>query len=81
MDRNYDVITFISNILYLKPRVVKIADIIKITTMITKTIFKDSEKVKKIRAHSLVVSNLRSEIKGFRFEFNCWLCVKVGSLQ
>ena len=33
------------------------------------------------RAHSLVVSDLRSETKGSRFEFGCWLCAEVSSPQ
>ena len=33
------------------------------------------------RARSLVVSDLRSETKGSRFEFGCQLCVEVSSLQ
>ena len=33
------------------------------------------------RARSLVVNDLRLETKGFRFESDCWLCVKVSSLQ
>ena len=30
---------------------------------------------------SLVVSDLRSETKGSRFESGCWLCAEVSSLQ
>ena len=30
---------------------------------------------------SLVVSDLRSETKGSRFEPGCWLCAEVSSLQ
>ena len=33
------------------------------------------------RAHSLVVSSLRSVTKGSRFEFGCYLCAEVSSLQ
>ena len=33
------------------------------------------------RAHSLVVSSLRSVTKGSRFEFGCCLCAEVSSLQ
>ena len=43
MDRNYDVITI------RRPGVVVFADIIKIVTMLIKTITKDSRKVKRIR--------------------------------
>ena len=50
MDRNYDVITFISNTFILrKPGVASFADIIKIATMVIKITFKDSKKVKRIR--------------------------------
>ena len=52
MDRNYGVITFISEYLYLKKsRVATFVDIIKIVNMFIKTIFKDSKKVKRIRNH------------------------------
>ena len=34
-----------------------------------------------LRAHSLVFSNLRAEIKGSRFESGCRICVEVSSLQ
>ena len=34
-----------------------------------------------IRARSLVVSDLRSETKGSRFESGCQLCAEVNSLQ
>ena len=46
MDRNYDVITFISKYLYFKKlsRAVNFADIINIATMFIKTTFKDSKK-------------------------------------
>ena len=33
------------------------------------------------RARSLVVSDLRSETKGSRFEFGCHLCAEVSFLQ
>ena len=33
------------------------------------------------RARSLVVGDLRSETKGSRFEFGCYLCAEVNSLQ
>ena len=50
MDRNYDVIIFISKHFYFKrPRVALIADIVKLFTMFIETIFKDSKKVKRIR--------------------------------
>ena len=48
MDRNYDVITYISKNLFLRRSGVAIfADIIKIVTMFIKKIFKDSRKLKK----------------------------------
>ena len=48
MDRNYDVITFLSIYLYLKrPRGAIFADIFKVITMFNKTVLKDSKKVKK----------------------------------
>ena len=34
-----------------------------------------------LRAHNLVVSNLRSETKGSLFESGCYLCVEVSSLR
>ena len=43
MDKNYDVITFISKYLYFKK-----AYIIKTAIMFIRTIFKDSKKVKRI---------------------------------
>ena len=50
MDRNYNVITFISKYFYFKKaRGANFADIIKISTMFIKTAFKDSKKFKKIR--------------------------------
>ena len=50
MDRNYDIITFISKYFFLrKPGVAIFADSIKIVTMFIKTIIKDSRKVKRIR--------------------------------
>ena len=49
-DTNYDVITFISKYPFLRRhRVAIFADTIKIITMFTKTIFKDSKNVKRIR--------------------------------
>ena len=58
MDKNYDVITFISKHLILRrPGVVIFADIIKIVTMFIKTITKGSRKVKRIRDY-LSNSNL-----------------------
>ena len=49
MDRNYDVITFFQNTFILRrPGVAIFADIIKIVTMIIKTILKDSRKVRRI---------------------------------
>ena len=54
MDRNYDVITFVSKTFILRrPRVADFADIIKITTMFIKTIFENSKKVKIIRNYVL----------------------------
>ena len=50
MDRSYDVITNFSKYLYLKKAYSSLfADIIKIVTMFTKTIFKNSKKVKRTR--------------------------------
>ena len=50
MDRNYDVINFISKYLYFKKAgVANFGDIIKIASMFIKTIFKDSRKVKRIK--------------------------------
>ena len=54
MDRNYDVITFISKCLYSRrPREANFAGIIKIATMFIKTIFKESNKFKRIRDYVL----------------------------
>ena len=48
MDRNYEVVIFSSKFLFLRGTLVVIfADIIKIVTMFTKTIFQDSRKLKK----------------------------------
>ena len=53
MDRNYDVITFFSRDLILRRfRVAIFADIIKIITMLFKTIIKDPRKVKRIRNYA-----------------------------
>ena len=50
MDRNYDVITFISKYLFLRrPGVAIFAKIIKIVTVFIKTIIKDPRKVERIR--------------------------------
>ena len=50
MGRNYDVIIFISEYrCFKKTWVAFFGDIIKITTMSIKKIFKDSRKVKRIR--------------------------------
>ena len=58
MNKNYDVITFISKYLFLtSPGVVIFADIIKIVTIFIKTITKDSRKIKRIRNY-LSNSNL-----------------------
>ena len=50
MNRNYDVVTFISNTFILRrPRVAIFADTLKIETMFIKTIFKGSKIVNRIR--------------------------------
>ena len=50
MDRNYDVITFISKLFDLRMLVIAIfAEIIKIVTIFIKAIIKDSRKFKRIR--------------------------------
>ena len=50
MDKDYDVITFISKYVYFKkPGVANFAGIIKIVTMFIKKIFKDSRKFRRIR--------------------------------
>ena len=52
MDKNYDVIIFISKYYYFeerRPGVAIFADIIKIITWPIKQIFKDSRKAKRIR--------------------------------
>ena len=53
MDKNYDVITFISKCLYFKKIwVASFADIIIIVTMFIETIFKDSRKFKRTRNYA-----------------------------
>ena len=52
MDKNFDVITFISKYLYFS-RVADFAEIIKIGTIFMKTTFKISKKVKIIRKYVL----------------------------
>ena len=47
MDRNYDVITYVSKYLWLG--VANFADIIKIITIFIKIVFEDSKNVKRIR--------------------------------
>ena len=49
MDRNYDVISFISKYFYSSLGVANFADIMKIAMMLIKAAFKDSIKVKIIR--------------------------------
>ena len=50
MDKNYDVITFISKCVYFKKAgVANFAGIIKIVTMFIKKILKDSRKLRRIR--------------------------------
>ena len=52
MDKNYDVISFISNYPILRrPGVAIFADIIKVVTTFSKSIIKDARKVKKIRSY------------------------------
>ena len=47
MDKNYDIITFISKFLYLQKALSsQFAGIITIATMFIKTIFKDSKEIK-----------------------------------
>ena len=54
MNRNHDVITFISQYLDIrKPRVSIFVPIIKIITIFIKTIFKDSKTVKRTRNYVL----------------------------
>ena len=67
MDRNYYVITFFENTFILRrPRVVNFADIIKIATIIIKTTFKDSKKVKELETMISGEKILMSaELKGY----------------
>ena len=55
MDRNYDVITFISKYFYFKKAstATNVADIIKVATTFIRTTFKDPKKVKRIRNYIL----------------------------
>ena len=49
MDKNYDIITFISKYLILKKsREARFADIMKIATMFVKTTFQNSKKLNKL---------------------------------
>ena len=49
MNRNFDVINFISKYLHLRrPRVANFANIIKIATILVKATLKESKKVKRI---------------------------------
>ena len=49
MDRNYDVIIFVSKYFVLRrPKGCNFADIIKIATMLIKTTFKDKIKLKEL---------------------------------
>ena len=41
----------------------------------------DAQMAAQMTARSLVVSDLRSETKGSRFEFGCYLYAEVSSLQ
>ena len=53
MDKNYDVIVFISKCRYRKDRVANFADIIKVTIMFIEITFKDLKKSKRIRDYLL----------------------------
>ena len=54
MDKNYDIIIFISKyFISKKPGIANSADIIKIAIMFIKKPFKDSKKVKRIRKYIL----------------------------
>ena len=54
MDKNYDVINFISKYLFIRrPRIANFVDSIKIVTTFIKTTFNDSKKVKIIRNYVL----------------------------
>ena len=52
-------------------------------TLFTIFIMHPSKGVQKLfrRVRSLVVSDLRPETKGSRFESGCWLCAEVSSPQ
>ena len=54
MNRNYDVVTFFQNTFILRrPGLAKFADIIKVATMLIKTTYQNSNKVKRIRNYVL----------------------------
>ena len=54
MDKNYNVITFISKCIFLgKPRVANFFDMIKIATMFIRKTFRDSKIVERIRNYVL----------------------------
>ena len=53
MDKNYDIITFISKYYLSRPRVANFAEIIKIPTFFINITFKNSKKVKRIRNYVL----------------------------
>ena len=51
MDKNYDVITYISRFILRRPGLAIFAEIIKILTMFIVTIFKNSRIVEKIKSY------------------------------
>ena len=72
MDKNYDVIVFISkNFILRLPRVAIFADIIKIVTVFIKKIFQDLKKVKRTENN---VSKYNTFISGY--SKICWFPLK-----
>ena len=70
MDRSYDVIIFMFEIRFFfkkRPRVANFSDMIKISTMFTKTNFKDSNKVKIIKNYLLKCNQYKSFLTSIKF--------------
>ena len=81
MDKNYDVITFISKKnISRRPRIANFADVIKTTTIFIKAIFKDSKKLKNEGESGKVKHELRVKIHKLRVQ-NHKLRVQIHELE
>ena len=81
MDKNYDVITFISKkIISRRPRIANFADVIKTATIFIKAIFKDSKKLKNEGESGKVKHELRVKIHKLRVQ-NHKLRVQIHELE